>query len=88
MSEFPLKRPTLACCNFFPEVTRLKPFALEHGFGGVDWSFSRQSLPPDPAGDAELARVIAESEREMEIFKTGHAFYGYVFFVLRRSGDR
>lgn len=46
-----------------------------------------ESLRAEAETDANLARVIAESEREMEVFKTGHVYYGYVFFILRRPGE-
>lgn len=51
-------RPKLACCNFIPEPRRLREFALDHGFDGVDWSFTEDNLPRTPDDAAALADVI------------------------------
>lgn len=51
--------PKLACCNFIPETTLLKEFALEHGFDGVDWSFTLEDLPRSPAEESSLAKTIS-----------------------------
>lgn len=52
--------PKLACCNFIPETTLLKEFALEHGFDGVDWSFTLEDRPRSPAEESSLAKTISD----------------------------
>jgi hypothetical protein len=52
-------QPILACCNFFPEAGQLRDFALTHGFGGVDWTFTLENFPQTPAAEADLTRTIA-----------------------------
>ena len=54
-----MTRPKLACCNFIPEITFLKEFALQHGFQGVDWSFTPENLPRNPAQESLLVKAIA-----------------------------
>lgn len=54
-----MKTPLLACCNFIPEVARLRQFALDLGFQGVDWTFTLDNLPEGPAGEAELSRSLS-----------------------------
>jgi len=38
-------KPKLIMCNIFHEMDKLKAFAREHGFHGIDWSFNLDSLP-------------------------------------------
>jgi sugar phosphate isomerase/epimerase len=40
--------PKLAMCNIFPDVGKLRKFALDHGFSGIDWSFDMVTLPENP----------------------------------------
>jgi sugar phosphate isomerase/epimerase len=51
--------PKLACCNFIPDVKHLKEFALEHGFEGVDWSFTPENLPRSPREESALVKTIS-----------------------------
>jgi sugar phosphate isomerase/epimerase len=53
-----MDNPTLACCNFLPEG-QLRDFALAHGFGGVDWTFTLEDFPTTPAAETALTRTIA-----------------------------
>jgi sugar phosphate isomerase/epimerase len=53
-----MKTPLLACCNFIPEVEKLRQFALDLGFQGVDWTFTLDNLPDGPGAEAELARAL------------------------------
>jgi len=39
-----------------------------------------------PAADADLASVIEETRREIELYRTYGDSYGYVFYLLRRRG--
>jgi sugar phosphate isomerase/epimerase len=51
--------PLLACCNFIPEIEQLRQFALDLRFKGIDWTFTLDTLPDSPAGEAELARALS-----------------------------
>ena len=51
-------RPKLACCNFIDDVWQLRAFALDHGFNGVDWTFTNPDFPLHPATETELIRAI------------------------------
>jgi sugar phosphate isomerase/epimerase len=50
--------PKLACCNFIDDATRLRAFALDHGFDGVDWTFTNQNFPQNPAAETELIQAV------------------------------
>jgi sugar phosphate isomerase/epimerase len=39
-------------CNIFEDPGKLKEFALEHGFSGIDWSFDLNTLPNTPAEES------------------------------------
>jgi len=58
-TEISTKTPLLACCNFMPSVDHLRQFALDLGFAGIDWTFTLENLPGDPAGEAELAKALS-----------------------------
>ena len=53
-----MNRPKLACCNFIDDVRQLRVFALDHGFDGVDWTFSNPDFLLHPAAETELIRAI------------------------------
>ena len=50
--------PKLACCNFIDDVRQLRAFALDHGFAGVDWTFSQPEVFRQPAAEADFIRAI------------------------------
>jgi len=50
----------LACCNFLPDIRRLRDFALEYGFTGVDWTISDPDFPLHPAAAREIQQVGQE----------------------------
>ncbi len=52
-----MNQPKLACCNLFPDVELVRQFALDHGFGGVDWTFVDPDFPLHPAAGRELQRI-------------------------------
>ncbi len=54
-----MQAPILACCNFINNAMDLRDFALGHGFAGVDWTFTLETLPQGPAAEAYLARDLA-----------------------------
>jgi len=53
-----VNRPKLACCNFIDDVRQLRAFALDHGFDGVDWTFTNPDFPLQPATETELIWAI------------------------------
>ena len=46
--------PKLACGNFIDDVRQLRAFALDHGFAGVDWTFSQPEVFRQPAAAADF----------------------------------
>ncbi len=52
--------PKLACCNFLSPTERLKEFALDNGFHGVDWSFTTENLPRTRLEETALVKTIAD----------------------------
>jgi sugar phosphate isomerase/epimerase len=55
-----MNRPKLACCNFIPETDQLREFALDHGFEGIDWTFTLENLPRNPAEESALVKTISK----------------------------
>ncbi len=53
-----MELPKLACCNFFSDNNRLKDFAFEHGFDGVEWTFSHDNIPQTRTEETDLAKAI------------------------------
>lgn len=53
-----MNQPRLACCNFIEDPAQLRAFALDHGFDGVDWTFTNHNFPPHPAAEAALIRAV------------------------------
>jgi hypothetical protein len=51
--------PKLALCNFIEDPGQLKSFALEHGFDGIDWTFSQHNLPRDAKETTALVETIS-----------------------------
>jgi sugar phosphate isomerase/epimerase len=51
--------PKLAMCNIFPDVNKLKDFALNHSFSGIDWSFDMATLPETPEEESEWSKGIS-----------------------------
>jgi sugar phosphate isomerase/epimerase len=54
-----MRPPKIACCNLIPQVEELKGFALRHGFAGVDWTFTMETLPRTPREESSLFDTIA-----------------------------
>ncbi|MDY6839681.1 MAG: sugar phosphate isomerase/epimerase family protein [Thermodesulfobacteriota bacterium] len=52
-------RPKLAMCNLFLDVKRLREFALDHGFSGIDWSFEPSTLPQTPAEESMWVKYLS-----------------------------
>jgi sugar phosphate isomerase/epimerase len=51
--------PKLAMCNFFSDTEKLKKFAREYGFSGIDFSFDLQKIPGTPAQESKWVRDIS-----------------------------
>ncbi|MGD9275332.1 MAG: TIM barrel protein [Desulfobacterales bacterium] len=51
--------PRLAMCNFITDMARLKRFAVDHGFGGIDWSFDLENMPTRPADESRWVDFLA-----------------------------
>jgi len=52
-------RPKLAMCNFIPEVEKLRSFALNRGFSGIDWTFKVEDLPRNAFEEARILHKIS-----------------------------
>jgi len=55
-------KPKLAMCNFITDINRLRQFATDHGFDGIDWSFDLDHLPKGPAEYSRLANFLSALE--------------------------
>ena len=53
--------PKLAMCNFFSDsdTEKLRKFAREYGFSGIDFSFDLQQLPGTPAQESKWVKNIS-----------------------------
>lgn len=60
-SQRPVK-PKLAMCNFFSGTNKLRQFALENGFSGIDWSFDVSTLPDTSAEESKWVRDLSALE--------------------------
>ena len=54
--------PKIAMCNFITDLDRLRRFAIEHEFDGIDWSFDLEHLPRRPAEDSRWVTVLSTLE--------------------------
>lgn len=52
-------KPKLALCNIFSDVDKLRGFALDYGFSGIDWSFDVITLPDTPAEESRWAKLMS-----------------------------
>jgi sugar phosphate isomerase/epimerase len=50
--------PKLAMCNFISNTEKLRKFAREYGFSGIDFSFDLQKLPETPAQESKWVKDI------------------------------
>jgi sugar phosphate isomerase/epimerase len=51
--------PKLAMCNFFSDTEKLKKFAHEYGFSGIDFSLDLKQLPETPAQESKWVKDIS-----------------------------
>ena len=52
-------KPKLAMSNFITDLDRLRQFAVQHGFNGIDWSFDLEHLPRGPAEDSRWVKYLS-----------------------------
>jgi sugar phosphate isomerase/epimerase len=55
-------KPKLAMCNFITDMERLRRFAIENRFEGIDWSFDLEHLPRGPAEDSRWVNLLSVLE--------------------------
>jgi sugar phosphate isomerase/epimerase len=49
-------------CNFITDTDRLKGFAIDHGFAGIDWSFDLENLPAKPSDETRWVDFLTVLE--------------------------
>jgi sugar phosphate isomerase/epimerase len=59
-------RPKLAIGNIFPDREKVKAFARNHGFSGIEWSFDLETLPRSPARESEWVKDVMAA-RPLEV---------------------
>jgi len=50
--DFPVNRPRLVTPNLITEPEKMRQFAADNGFDGIDWSFDMAQLPSTPAEES------------------------------------
>ena len=58
--------PKLAAPNLIPDPEKMRAFAVDHGFDGIDWSFDLDHLPKTPAEETRWA-VRQEILKPLEV---------------------
>jgi sugar phosphate isomerase/epimerase len=51
-------KPKVAIGNIFPGWEKMKSFAREHGFSGIEWSFDLETLPRTPTQESEWVKHV------------------------------
>ncbi len=51
--------PKLTMCNFFSDTEKLRKFAREYGFSGIDFSLDLQQLPETPAQESKWVKDMS-----------------------------
>jgi sugar phosphate isomerase/epimerase len=67
--------PKLACLNLYPDVRKLKSFAVDCGFHGIDWTLRPEDLPKNRFEEARLVKALsrlAPLEVRFHLFFLGH----------------
>ena len=57
-----LTKPKLVMCNIFSDMGRLKKFAHDHGFSGIDWSIEMESIPERPLEESRWVEQLSALE--------------------------
>lgn len=55
-------KPKLVMCNIFADMSRLKKFANDHGFSGIDWSIEMESIPERPLEESRWVEQLSALE--------------------------
>jgi len=55
-------KPKLAMCNIFSDTERLRDFAIQYGFSGIDWSFDVRTLPDTLAEESMWLKRLSALE--------------------------
>ncbi len=53
---FSIRRPKLAAPNLITDHVKMRQFAEDYGFDGIDWSFDLDHLPKTPAEESRWAK--------------------------------
>ncbi len=56
MSNFSATPPKIVTPNLITDHEKMRQFAADHGFDGIDWSFDLAHLPATPAEESRWAR--------------------------------
>jgi len=70
-----MNSPKLACPNLCRDVIKLKSFALDYGFNGIDWTLSPGDLPRNLLDEERFVRSmsrLAPLEIRYHLFFPGH----------------
>jgi hypothetical protein len=54
-----MNRPKLACPNFYSDVLKLKSFALDYGFHGIDWTLRPEDLPRNSLEERRFVKSLS-----------------------------
>jgi Xylose isomerase-like TIM barrel len=79
--------PKLACPNLFRDVTKLKSFALDYGFDGIEWTLSPEDLPRNLLDEKRFVNSmsrLAPLEIRYHLFFPGHEL-GHIDVERARS---
>ena len=55
MNNFSPHRPKLVTSNLILDPEKMRQFASDHGFDGIDWSFDLAHLPATPVEESRWA---------------------------------
>ena len=51
--------PKVAVCNIFSDMDKLRQFAHDYGFSGIDWSFDLDELPETPSEESRWVKDLS-----------------------------
>ena len=51
--------PKLVCPNLYPDFRKLKSFALDYGFHGIDWTLRPEDLPENRFEEARFVNAVS-----------------------------
>lgn len=71
--------PKLACPNLYSDIRKLKSFAVDYGFHGIDWTLRPEDLPKNRFEEARFVNTISKLAPLEVRF--------HLFFVDNELGD-